>query len=110
MSNRKAHDERARSETKEFATPEKANPPVKKVVPVPKSVAMAASSSASSNAGSSSGKPKSKTDSSKPIVIDDDDDDPKPVAGGSRKRTASSEGPRNSKQAKTDPKQVIELD
>ena len=113
MANRKAHDERARSETKQFARPEFANPPIKKVEPpAPKSVPMIASTSTASDAGSNNGKPKPKLDNSKPIVIEDDDDEdaPKPVAGGSRKRTASSEGQRNSKQPKTEAKTVIELD
>lgn len=114
MTNRKAHDDRARSETKEYAKPEMAFPPIKKAVAAPKSVAMVASTSATaSEAGSdkSKAKPKPKSDTSRPIVIDDDEDlVPKPVAGGSRKRTSSSEGQRSSKQARVDPQNVIELD
>lgn len=116
MQDRKTHDERARLETREFAKPEMANPPVKKLVVAPKSVSMLASSSNTSNTSVDKGKAKARAiprDTSKPIVIDDDDDDdnaPKPVAGASRKRTSSSEGQRNNKQAKVDPKAVIELD
>lgn len=120
MTQRAAHDAKAKSYTAEHAKPEFAVPPVKKAIPAPAPApalapapkASASTSSATSTAASTSatgranGKAREKEGSSAPITIDDSDDDDvvpeRTQKAGSKKRTASEQPGGSKKQRASD--------